>query len=113
MILFGFTALIVSFILFAINPFLFGICIVALFPFGHGSINPAVGSFHAHYAGKAVGKALGTNASMMSLGNIIGPIMAGYLYIYWSGTPYIVSAFFFSIAFLLVFFGLKNVNKEG
>jgi len=57
--------------LFAVNPFFLGIFVIALFPLGQGSINPAIGSLHAHYAGKEVGKALGTNASMLSLGNIV------------------------------------------
>ncbi|MFA6091004.1 MAG: MFS transporter [Candidatus Gracilibacteria bacterium] len=113
MILFGFSALILSFALFAFNPYVWGISIIALFPLGQGSINPAVGSLHAHYAGKEVGKALGTNASMMSLGNIIGPFLAGYLYVVWSGAPYIASSIFFLIALGLVFFGLRNVARKG
>lgn len=112
MILFWFGALILSFLLFSVNPFFLGIFIIALFPFGQGSINPAVGSLHAHYADKEVGKALGTNASMLSLGNIAGPFIAGYLYLIWNGAPYIAASIFFLIAFLLVFFGLRNVEKK-
>ena len=79
-----------------------GVFIIALFPIGHGSINPAISSLHAHYAGKEVGKALGTNASMMSLGSIAGPFVAGYLYVIWSGAPYIGASVFFLIAIGLI-----------
>lgn len=112
MLLFWFISLTVSFILFAFNPYFLGIFfIITLFPLGMGSINPAIGSLHAHYAGKEVGKALGTNASMMSLGSIAGPFIAGYLYVFWSGAPYIVSSIFFLSAILLTLLGLRRVKR--
>jgi len=112
MIIFGLTSLTVSFTLFALNPLYLGVfVIIAFFPFGQGSINPAVGSLHAHYAWKEVGKALGTNTSMMSLGSIIGPFIAGYLYIFWPGAPYILASIFFLIAIFLSIWGLKNIKK--
>ncbi|MDD2916517.1 MAG: MFS transporter [Candidatus Gracilibacteria bacterium] len=113
MILFGLASLAISFTLFAVNPYFLGIfIIIAFFPLGQGSINPAVGSLHAHYAGKEVGKALGTNASMMSLGSIAGPFLAGYLYILWNGAPYIASSVFFIFAFILAFWGLRKTMKK-
>lgn len=113
MILFWFTILAISFALFSINPFFIGIfVIVACFPLGNGSINPAISSLHAHYAGKEVGKALGTNASMMSLWSIAWPFLAGYLYVFWNGAPYVSASIFFLIAAGLVFYGLKNKAKK-
>ncbi len=112
MIIFWLSSLAITFTLFAVNPFFFGIFfIIWFFPLGQGSINPAVGSLHAHYAGKEVGKALGTNASMMSLGNIVGPFIAGYLYIFWSGAPYIAASMFFLIAIALVLSLVKKVVR--
>lgn len=112
MILFGLSCLTFSFVLFANNQYVWSIFpILMFFPFGYGSINPAVGSLHAHYAGREVGKALGTNASMMSLGNIIGPFISGYLYLIWSGMPYIFSAGFFMLAAVLVSFGLRRIKR--
>ena len=102
-----------SFILFALNPFFVGIYfIIAFFPIGMGTINPAVGSLLAHYAGKEVGKALGTNSSMMSLGNIAGPFLAGYLYLFWTGAPYIGASIFFLIAIFMALWGLRSVPKK-
>lgn len=85
--------------------------LIACFPIGYGSINPAISSLHAHYAGKEVGKALGTNASMMSLGNIMGPFIAGYLYVFWNGAPYVIASVFFLIAFVMVWRGLGSEKK--
>lgn len=113
MLILGFSAMAISFTLFAFNPFFLGVfAIIAFFPLGMGNINPAIGSLHAHYAGKEVGKALGTNSSMMSLGNIAGPFIAGYLYIYWSGAPYILASIFFVIALLMVIFRIKKVKMK-
>lgn len=107
MILFGFLVLAVSFVLFAFNPWILGMFpLIAFFPVGYGSVNPAISSLHAHYAGKEAGKALGTNASMMSVGNILGPFLAGYLYVFWSGAPYVGASLFFLVAFLLAWYVL-------
>lgn len=112
MIIFWLASLAISFMLFAVNPFYYGVfAIIAFFPFGQGSINPAVGSLHAHYAWKEVGKALWTNASMMSLGSITGPFIAGYLYVIWNGAPYIGAGACFLIAIVLVLLWLKKVVR--
>lgn len=66
---------------------------VGLFPLGMGSFQPSIGSLLAKKAGKEVGKVMGYNTSIQSIGNIIGPIMAGVLYVYpGSGLPFLVSA---------------------
>lgn len=105
MIIFGLLCLSISFVLFSGNPYVLAIFpILMFFPVGYGSVNPAIGSLHAHYAGREVGKALGTNASMISLGNIIGPFISGYLYLIWNGLPYIFSAGFFIVASIMVLF---------
>lgn len=110
MILFGLLVLAVSFTLFAFNPVMLLIFpILLMFPFGYGSINPATGSLLAHYADRESGKALGTNASMMSLGQIVGPFIAGVLYTQWSGYPYLFAAALFIVAAILV--RMKIVSK--
>lgn len=95
------------------NPFFLGVFVItAFFPIGMGTINPAIGSLHAHYAGKEVGKALGTNASMMSLGSIAGPFIAGYLYLFWTGAPYIGASVFFLTALILILWGIRGIAKK-
>lgn len=49
---------------------------IALFPLGMGSFQPSVGSLIAQNAGNEVGKVMGYNTSIQSIGQIIGPIMA-------------------------------------
>ena len=49
---------------------------VALFPLGMGSFQPGVGSLMAKNAGKEVGKVMGYNTSIQSIGQIFGPILA-------------------------------------
>lgn len=103
MILFGLAVLAGSFVLFAFNPYMLLIFpILLFFPIGYGTINPATGALLAHYATRESGKALGTNMSMMSLGQVVGPFIAGMLYTQWSGYPYLFASALFMIAFALV-----------
>lgn len=93
MIRVAFFLLTFAFIGFAINtsPYLLFFW-VALFPLGMGSFQPSIGSLIAQNAGKEVGKVMGYNTSIQSIGQIMGPIIAGMLYVPGSGLPFLVSA---------------------
>lgn len=82
MIRLAFFILAIGFIGFSMNQspyFLF--FWIALFPLGMGSFQPSVSSLMAQNAGKEVGKVMGYNTSIQSIGQILGPIMAGLLYV--------------------------------
>jgi len=92
-----------AFVWFALNtsPYILFFW-VALFPIGMGSFQPGVGSLMAKNAWKEVGKVMGYNTSIQSIGQIFGPILAGILYIKpWSGLPFFVSAGIFFILFVI------------
>lgn len=95
----------VGFIGFALNTspiFLF--LWVMIFPIGMGSFRPSVGALMAKNAGKEVGKVMGYNTSIESIGQIFGPILAGMLYMQpGTGLPFIVSACIFAWLFFLSF----------
>jgi DHA1 family multidrug resistance protein-like MFS transporter len=67
-----------------------------------GSFNPSIGSLLARNAGKEVGKVMGYNTSIQSIGQIFGPILAGVLYTTpGTGSPFFMSAGIFVILFLI------------
>ena len=105
MIRLAFLILTMSFIGFGLNhdPYYLFFWI-ALFPIGMGSFNPAIGSLLAQNAGKEMGKVMGYNTSIQSIGQIFGPIIAGMLYVIpGSGIPFIASAWVFALLFFLAF----------
>lgn len=86
---------------------------IALFPIGMGSFQPGVSALMAKNAGKEVGKVMGYNTSIQSVGQILWPILAGLLYSPGSGLPFLVSAGVFVILFLLAFwFREEHQSKE-
>ncbi len=114
MIRLAFFILAIGFIGFSMNQspyFLF--FWIALFPLGMGSFQPSVSSLMAQNAGKEVGKVMGYNTSIQSIGQILGPIMAGLLYVTpWSGLPFYVSAGIFGILFILAFWTKEEHKKR-
>lgn len=105
----SFVLLIISFIGFSFNQSPVWLFFwVALFPLGMGSFNPSMGSLLAKRAGKEVGKVMGYNTSIQSIGQIIGPIMAGMLYAYpGSNLPFLVAAGIFVIL-LMISYTIRN-----
>lgn len=85
---------------------------IALFPIGMWSFNPSIWSLLAKNAPKEVGKVMGYNTSIQSIGQIFWPILAWVLY----KTPGTGSPFFMSAGiFILLFFismSLKNSEIE-
>nr|MDD3719975.1 MFS transporter [Candidatus Gracilibacteria bacterium] len=103
MIMLGLTSLTISFIGFAFNN-IFGFLFLLLIfnALGMGNINPAIASLISKKAKNETGKAMGTNSSSMSLGNIIGAIIAGYLYSISISLPYLFGAMVFLSLLLFV-----------
>jgi MFS family permease len=71
MLFFAFGLLTMSFIGFAwTSSVLWLIFWIAFFPIGMGSFNPSIGSLLSKNAGKEVGKVMGYNTSIQSIGQI-------------------------------------------
>lgn len=115
MIRLAFFLLTFAFIGFSLNtnPYLLFFWI-AIFPLGMGSFQPSVGSLMSKHAGREVGKVMGYNTSIQSIGQIIGPIVAWMLYVSpGSGLPFMVSAIVFGVLFVLAFWKeSKNTNSS-
>jgi len=112
MIIFWLLFLIVWFLLFAVNNYFLAIFfIIFMFPVWYWTINPTVASMHSKLWAKHVWKLLGINASMISLGNIIGPFLAWSLYISWSWLPYVVSSILFIVLLIFVFIKMKKFEE--
>lgn len=109
MIIFGLVFLIVWFLLFSVNNYYWAtFFIIFMFPIWYGTLNPTIASIQWKIWWNHVWKLLWINASMMSLWNIIWPFLAGYLYMFWSWLPYIISSILFIIILVLVLFKIKN-----
>lgn len=106
MIILWIFCLIVSFVLFWLNFNSFAtFLIVPLNAFWMWNIQPAVSSLLAKKAAwHEVWKAMWTNASFMSLGNIIWAIASWYLYTIWSWVPYLIGSLFFVLIFFISIF---------
>jgi MFS transporter, DHA1 family, tetracycline resistance protein len=73
-----------------------------VFAFGTGLFEPTMASMVSQSAGRQdQGKAQGSYQSLQSLTRVIGPLMAGFLYIIYPGLPYFVSVFLVIISVIL------------
>lgn len=109
MIIFGLVFLIIWFLLFSVNTYYWAIFfIIFMFPIWYGTLNPTVASIQWKLWGNHVGKLLWINASMISLWNIIWPFLAGYLYMFWSWLPYVISSILFIIILVLIIFKIDK-----
>lgn len=109
MIIFGLLFLITGFLLFSVNNvYSLIFFIIFMFPVWYGTVNPAIASMQSKLWANHVWKILWINASMVSLGNIAWPFLAGSLYLVWSWLPYILASIFFSFALGLI---LLNRNR--
>ncbi|MDD3646487.1 MAG: MFS transporter [Candidatus Gracilibacteria bacterium] len=110
MLIFGFIFLSLSFFLMSINNYYYAVfLIIFMFPIGYGTINPTTSALLSKLAPTHIGKTLGINTSMQSIGNIIGPFLSGALYIKWSGLPYVISSVLFLLSMLLV---IRKINVK-
>lgn len=113
MIHIAFGILTIAFIGFSLNTSPLWLFLwVGLFPLGMWSFNPSLSSLVSKYAWERVGKVMGYNTSVQSIGNIFGPIMAGLLYsVPGSSLPFMVSAGIFIILFIVSFLLRRNTTK--
>ena len=110
MIHIAFFMLTVSFFWFALNTSVMGIYFwVIFFPLGMGSFHPSVGSLLGARAGREVGKVMGYNTSVASIGQIAWPVIMGTIYAFQDITffGYTFSHYTFPFLFgFLIFIGL-------
>ncbi len=110
MIRIAFGLLIVAFLGFSLNTSPLWLYFwVALFPLGMWSFHPSIGSLLAAKAGKEVGKVMGYNMSVASIGQIVWPILMGTLYTFGYTTPFFISGCIFLFLFILSITKLSRI----
>lgn len=89
-------ALLISSIGFVImtwaNSFLWVIITTSFFFIGNSLLRPSLNSYISKLAGDQQGAMMGLNNSFLSLGNVIGPIIAGTIFEWNIHSPYILGA---------------------
>lgn len=75
-------------------------------------LRPSVGTLLSKMAGEEQGFIAGMNSAYTSLGNFIGPIMAGFLFDWYIGAPYIFAGTSLLICFVMSMFLLKTSEKR-
>jgi DHA1 family multidrug resistance protein-like MFS transporter len=86
---------------------------VSFFIFSNAMIRPGVSSLISKRAGMGQGIAMGLNNSFMSLGRVVGPLLAGFLIDINLSLPYIMGSLVTLVGFLLCLFLLKPIQKTG
>lgn len=100
--------MVVSIFLFAINRSTFLLFpIIALFPIGMGTFQPAINSLIAGKADKEVWKIMGYNTSVISIAWIIWPFLVWTLYEINYSLPFYVSAMISLLLLIIALIGLK------
>lgn len=85
---------------------------LAFFPIWFGSIQPSIASLISNEAKQTSGKYLGINNSWSSLGNIFGPIIAGFLYSRSIHSPFILSSILFFLIAVGVFLFIQDEKEH-
>ncbi|MFV9510286.1 MFS transporter [Tepidibacillus sp. LV47] len=75
---------------------------LAIFGMGNGMMRPSISSLISKKTKSGQGIAIGVMDSMDSLGRMIGPPLAGSLYLYFMDTPYILGAVL-TFVFMILF----------
>ncbi|WP_153124539.1 MFS transporter [Peribacillus tepidiphilus] len=84
----------IGFILMTTAPsFAWVLITTSLFYLGNSILRPALNTFISNLAGNKQGMVMGLNNSFMSLGNAVGPILAGMLFEWNIHIPYFFGAF--------------------
>ncbi len=81
---------------------------VAFFVFSNAMIRPGVASLISKRAVMGQGIAMGLNNSFMSLGRVMGPLLAGFVFDIDMRLPYLIGGLATLIGFILCFFLLKH-----
>jgi DHA1 family multidrug resistance protein-like MFS transporter len=71
-------------------------------------IGPALNAYISHFAGERQGTVMGLNSAATSLGRVIGPLWAGYLYEINIEFPYLSGAAALVLGLLVSFVGLQD-----
>jgi DHA1 family multidrug resistance protein-like MFS transporter len=94
----------------SINVFL---AIIVLSGLANSFINPLIQTLLSKETDeKSQGSIQGINASYISLGNILGPIIAGVLATVYLPLPFLISAFVILVCFVLSFGVKQSASKE-
>ncbi|MBD1383376.1 MFS transporter [Metabacillus arenae] len=72
-----------------------------VFFIGNSMLRPSLNTFISKKAGARQGMIMGLNNSFLSLGNVAGPILAGYMFEYNIHFPYAFGAFVMLLGFIL------------
>lgn len=88
---------------------------MTLFAVGNGLTNPSLlGGISLLSEQKDQGLTLGVTQSFSSLGRILGPLLGGFIYEYFtSNSPFFVSSFLGLMALVLVFTNYKHIPNSG
>ena len=84
-----------------VSGFFIVLTVVTLFTIATTFIRPAVNTLISKVAGEEQGFAAGMNNAYMSLGNMIGPILAGTLFDWNINSPYILGTIILAGCFIL------------
>jgi DHA1 family multidrug resistance protein-like MFS transporter len=74
------------------NSFATVLLTTSIFFLGNSILRPSLNTFISKLAGSKQGMVMGLNNSFMSLGNVAGPILAGYVFEYQINLPYYIGA---------------------
>lgn len=74
------------------NSFATVLLTTSIFFLGNSILRPSLNTFISKLAGSKQGMIMGLNNSFMSLGNVAGPILAGYVFEYHINLPYYIGA---------------------
>lgn len=81
---------------------------VNIFFIANSLLRPAVNTLISKLAGKKQGMIMGLNNSFMSLGNVAGPLCAGYLFEIQPNLPYLTGAIISVLALMATFTWVKK-----
>ncbi|WP_044748311.1 tetracycline resistance MFS efflux pump [Bacillus alveayuensis] len=95
-----------------IKDFLTAALYLSIFGIGNGVIRPCLSSLITKHSTVGQGSATGLLSSFDSLGRIIGPPIAGWLFTMMIGLPYISGIILSFGAFILLYLFSRQVKKE-
>ncbi|PID16358.1 MFS transporter [Sporosarcina sp. P34] len=94
-----------------VNTFFTILLVSTIFSTATSLLRPAVNTLVSKLAGKEQGYAAGMMNAYMSLGNMIGPATAGYIFDWNMESPYIVGTIILLLCFILALYWARN-NKS-
>lgn len=85
---------------------------LAFFTLALALIGPALNAHISRFAGERQGTVMGLNSAATSLGRVVGPLWAGYLYEVNIEFPYLSGAAALVLGLLVSFFGLQPADRK-